>query len=68
MDGNKVAFRHASMDKDTASTSDRSFNKIIVTRPLANGTTFEATYTDTTFDGDTANSNQSLDLELAVKF
>ena len=68
MDGNKVTFRHAAMDKDTASTSDRSFNKLIVTRPLANGTTFEATYTDTSFDGDTANSNQSLDLELAVKF
>jgi len=69
MDGNKVTFTHASMDKDTASsTADRSFNKVIVTRPLASGTTFEATYTDTTFDGDTANSNQSLDLELAVKF
>jgi len=68
MDGNKVTFRHAAMDKDTASTSDRSFNKVIVTRPLANGTTFEATYTDTSFDGDTAKSNQSLDLELAVKF
>jgi len=68
MDGNKVTFRHASMDKDTSSSTDRSFNKVIVTRPLANGTTFEATYTDTSFDGDTAKSNQSLDLELAVKF
>ena len=69
MDGNKVTFTHASMDKDTASsTADRSFNKVIVTRPLANGTTFEATYTDTTFDGDNTKSNQSLDLELAVKF
>jgi len=73
MDGNKVTFRHAQIDKDTYSADaslakDRSFNKIIVTRPLANGTTFEATYTDTEMDGTAASSNQSLDLELAVKF
>jgi hypothetical protein len=68
LDGNKVSFTHAAIDKDTSGGVDRSFNKIIVTRPLANGTTFEATYTDTTQDGSTANSNQSLDLELAVKF
>jgi len=68
LDGNKVTFRHAAIDKDTSGGADRSFNKIIVTRPLANGTTFEATYTDTTKDGSAADSNQSLDLELAVKF
>jgi len=73
MDGNKVTFRHAQIDKDTYTANadlakDRSFNKIIVTRPLANGTTFEATYTDTEMDGTAASSNQSLDLELAVKF
>ena len=37
-------------------------NKVIVTRGLAAGTTFEATYVDT--DGEAA----ILDLELAVKF
>jgi len=73
MDGNKVTFTHAQIDKDTYSTTaslakDRSFNKVVVTRPLANGTTFEATYTDTEMDGTAASSNQSLDLELAVKF
>jgi hypothetical protein len=69
MDGNKVVFRHASIDKDTATADkDRSFNKIIVTRPLGNGTTFEMTYTDSEKDGTPADSNQSLDLELAVKF
>jgi len=69
MDGNKVTFRHASIDKDTLTADkDRSFNKVIVTRPLGNGTTFEMTYTDSEKDGTPADSNQSLDLELAVKF
>ncbi len=63
--GNTVKFRHASVD-DVAS-SDMDFNKVIITRPLANGTTFEAVYT-TTDDSEAANDADVLDLELSVKF
>ena len=64
--GNKVAIK--SYDIKTSSTaSDDSYTKIIVTRPLASGATFEATYTD--LDSATAGSDsETLDLELAVKF
>jgi hypothetical protein len=56
-----------SYDVKTASTNgDDSYMKIIVTRPLANGTTFEATYTDV--DMATGADKEVLDLELAVKF
>jgi hypothetical protein len=70
MEGNTVKFIHASIDKDTATSNaaDRSMNKLVITRPLANGTTFEAVYVDAEYDGDTTKSYQSLDLELAVKF
>jgi len=64
--GNSVKFRNVSID-DVA-TKDTSFNKFIVTRPLANGTTFEATYTDLDDDGSTTTDSSTLDLELAVKF
>ena len=64
--GNKVTFRNTQVsdvaDKDT------SFNKVIVTRPLASGATFELTYTDLSDDGDTATDATTLDLELAVSF
>jgi len=64
--GNKVTFRNTQIsdvaDKDT------SFNKVIVTRPLASGATFELTYTDLSDDGDTATDATTLDLELAVSF
>jgi hypothetical protein len=65
MAGNKVTFRNT--DVDGVAGADMSFNKIILTRPLANGTTFEATYTDLD-DSDAANDSSTLDLELAVKF
>jgi len=42
--------------------ADADSNKIIINRPLGNGATFEATYTDKDAADDT------LDLELAVKF
>jgi len=64
--GNSVKFRNTSID-DKAN-EDTSFNKIIVTRPLASGTTFELTYTDLTDDGSTSTDSTSLDLELSVKF
>ena len=63
--GNSVKFRN--VDVDGVSGEDMSFNKVIITRPLANGTTFEATYTDLD-DSVAANDSQTLDLELAVKF
>jgi hypothetical protein len=65
MAGNTVKFRNTSVD-DVAG-ANMSFNKIIITRPLANGTTFEATYTDLD-DSLAANDSSTLDLELAVKF
>ena len=64
--GNTVQFINTNVDG--VSGQDTSFNKFIVTRPLANGTTFEATYTDLDDDGSTTTDSTSLDLELAVKF
>ena len=66
MAGNKVVFRNVNID-DVAS-SDTSFNKVIVTRPLASGATLEVTYTDLADDGQTATDSETLDIELAVKF
>ena len=63
--GNTVEFRN--VDVDDVTGSDMSYNKFIVTRPLANGTTFEATYTDLD-DSVATNDSAQLDLELAVKF
>jgi len=64
--GNKVTFRNTQIS-DVAD-KDSSFNKVIVTRPLASGATFELTYTDLSDDGDTATDATTLDLELAVSF
>jgi hypothetical protein len=63
--GNTVKFR--TTDVDGVSGSDMSFNKVIVTRALSNGTTFEATYTDLD-DSTAANDASTLDLELSVSF
>jgi hypothetical protein len=63
--GNSVKFR--TTDVDGVAGADMSFNKVIVTRALSNGTTFEATYTDLD-DSLAANDSATLDLELAVKF
>jgi len=62
--GNTVAIKHISI---TDAVGEDTSNKIIVTRPLANGTTFEATYTDTD-NASTQADTTVLDLELAVKF
>jgi len=64
--GNKVVFRNVNID-DVAG-EDTSFNKVIVTRPLASGATLEVTYTDLADDGQTATDSETLDIELAVKF
>jgi hypothetical protein len=63
--GNTVTV--AFVDKDATSTgAEDSLTKIVVTRPLASGATFEAVYTDEDMAG--AATTKKLDLELAVKF
>ena len=66
MAGNKVVFRNVNID-DVAG-DDTSFNKVIVTRPLASGATLEVTYTDLADDAQTLTDSETLDIELAVKF
>jgi len=64
--GNTVQFKAFTME-DSSASADVDFIKVIATRALANGTTFEVTYTDE--DSTTAASDrETLDLELAVKF
>jgi len=64
--GNTVAFTRTDVDGVTG--EDTSFNKFAVTRPLASGATFEATYTTIADDKSTTTDADILDLELAVKF
>jgi len=64
--GNKVQFLLASVD-DASSAVDMDLTKVVVTRPLAGGTTFEMVYTNEDSSG-TTNDREKLDLELAVKF
>jgi len=72
MAGNGVRFIHTKVDALAGSTSagsaDADANKIVVTRPLASGATFELTYTSQDVSGNTAESSDSLDLELSVAF
>ena len=64
--GNKVQFLLASVD-DYTSATDMDLTKVVVTRPLAGGTTFEMVYTNEDSSG-TTYDREKLDLELAVKF
>ena len=66
--GNKVQFIHTAVDKGNGSGRDADNNKFIVTRPLASGATFEATYTTSEVTGVAAESGDTLDLELSVNF
>ena len=72
MAGNGVKFIHTKVDALAGSTSagsaDADANKVVITRPLASGATFELTYTSQDVSGNTAESSDSLDLELAVAF
>jgi len=65
MAGNTVTFRNVKIDG--VANADTDFNKVIVTRPLASGATFELTYTALD-DTDNDNDSDTLDLELAVSF
>jgi len=58
--GNNVAVTRLTTNASTTAV-DVDSTEVVITRPLASGATFEATYTDT-------DSSTSLDLELAVKF
>ena len=60
--GNTVQFRNYTVQKASAVSTDVDYNKVIVTRNLASGATAEVTFTDE--DG----GNETLDLELRVKF
>ena len=64
--GNTVAFTRTDVDDVTG--EDTTINKFAVTRPLASGATFEATYTSISDDKSTTTDADILDLELAVKF
>jgi len=65
MAGNTVTFRNIKVDG--VANADTDVNKLIVTRPLASGATFEATYTNLD-DYGTSNDTDTLDLELRINF
>jgi len=64
--GNTVQLRRTEIDGKTG--EDTSITKIIATRALGNGTTFEAIYTNVNDKGSTTTDGSTLDLELAVSF
>jgi len=72
MAGNTVTLKSYDIKPLSSATKDDSYTKLVVTRPLAAGATFEMTYTDK--DGGVAASDvavadvKTLDLELSVKF
>ena len=66
MAGNTVTLKSYDL-KTTSLLADDSYTKLVVTRPLASGATFEMTYTDMDA-GDDRPDTTELDLELAVKF
>ncbi|MBT4668156.1 MAG: hypothetical protein HOC17_01270 [Candidatus Ruthia sp.] len=66
--GNTVALKSYKINPTNAAGAvDDEYTKVVVTRPLASGSTFEATYTDKDDKNSTADST-TLDLELSVKF
>jgi len=67
MAGNTIKLRTVDTKVGAHTNGENTINSIIVTRPLASGATFEATYTDTDLTG-TGEDKTTLDLELAVKF
>jgi len=67
--GNTIALKSYSIDPTNAvGSSDDDYTKVVITRPLASGATFEATYTDKDAGANTIADTETLDLELAVKF
>ncbi|ALE52002.1 hypothetical protein SP60_01315 [Candidatus Thioglobus autotrophicus] len=67
--GNTIALKSYTINPDNAATSsDDDYTKVVITRPLASGATFEATYTDKDAGNNDTADQETLDLELAVKF
>jgi hypothetical protein len=67
MAGNTVKLQRAEFNNISTGADDSS-TKVVVTRPLASGATFEATYTDVDYAAGSTADKATLDLELAVKF
>jgi len=65
--GNSIKLRTVDTKLDAHTNGDNTTNTFIVTRALASGATFEATYTDTDLTG-AGEDTKKLDLELAVSF
>jgi len=67
--GNTIALKSYTINPTNAvGSSDDDYTKVVITRPLASGATFEATYTDKDAGANTIADQETLDLELAVKF
>jgi len=64
--GNTVTVKSGSIDKGISSTADLDYMQVAVSRPLASGATFAATYTDK--DDSATTDTQILELDLSVKF
>jgi hypothetical protein len=65
MAGNTVQLKSYEVKNTSSATTD--YTKVVVTRPLASGATFEFTYTDKD-TGTTTSSSETFDFELGVKF
>ena len=64
--GNSVTVKSGSVEKGISATQDLDFMQIAVSRPLASGATFAATYTDK--DNGATTDTQILELDLSVSF
>jgi len=63
--GNKITGKF--FTNEVAGSTDIDFQKVIINRPLAGGTTLEVVYTDEDAAG-SASDKTTVDIELAVKF
>ncbi len=67
--GNKVTVKSITANTGTSAAKvEDDYTKFVVTRALAAGATFEATYTDKDAGAGSTSDSKTLDLELAVKF
>ena len=64
--GNTVTVKSGSVENGIATGTDLDYTQIAVSRPLASGATFAATYTDK--DDSATTDTQILELDLSVKF
>jgi len=67
--GNKVTVKSITANTGTSAAKvEDDYTKFVVTRALASGATFEATYTDKDAAAGSTSDSTTLDLELAVSF